>query len=155
MNILRKHNSKKGTSTVEAVIILPILVMLTFGGLKYGLLFLRAQQITNVARQACRLAIRPYSEDTYGNAYVREEIDRLMAAISLGDVEYTPEYLTGEDSDIPVDNVFSMGSGDSLTLRVTVPTDHIDSLTLVNWLPLPDDIVAQVTMSKEGVNPTP
>ena len=148
MNILRKHNSKKGTSTVEAVIILPILVMLTFGGLKYGILFLRAQQITNVARQACRLAIRPYSDKTTDNAFVNAEITRLMTAIGLQSEYDPPEYLDKDGGEVA--NIFSMGTGESLTLRLTVSTDNIDNLTLVNWLPLPDEIAAQVTMSKEG-----
>ena len=138
MNILRKHNSKKGTSTVEAVIILPILVMLTFGGLKYGLLFLRAQQVTNVARQACRLAIRPYviDDDITGED---GEIPRLMEAIGLMDSGYS----------VSMPDVESVGTGNPLTLTLTVPTTSVN-LTLVNWLPLPENIVAQVTMSKEG-----
>ncbi|MHC4962207.1 MAG: TadE/TadG family type IV pilus assembly protein [Planctomycetota bacterium] len=143
MNILKRKSAKKGTSSVEAVIILPVLVMLTFGGLKYGVLFLRAQQITNVARQACRLAIRPYSD----NVIVNAEIDRLMTAIGLGSEYDPPAYLDEADTATTVDAV---GTGESLTLRLTVSTDNIDNLTLVNWLPLPDDIQVEITMSKEG-----
>ena len=76
-----------------------------------------------------------------------------MTAIGLGDVSYVSQYL--DQGGAEVENIFSMGTGQSLTVRVTLPTDRIDNLTLVNWLPLPDNIVAQVTMSKEGVNPTP
>jgi hypothetical protein len=142
MNILRKYNSNKGTSTVEAVIILPVLVLLTFGGLKYGLLFLRAQQITNVARQACRLAIRPHvtNDDITSTENPLGEIPRLMSAIGLGDSGYT----------ISMPDVTSVPVGDPLTIKLTLPTDRVDNLTLVNWLPLPDNIVAVVTMSKEG-----
>lgn len=136
MNILRKCNSNKGTTTVEAVIILPILVLLTFGGLKYGLLFLRAQQITNVARQACRLAIRPYANNTL----VHTEINDLMSAIGFASSDYT----------VTMPDVGSVAVADSLTLGVTLKTDRIDKLTLVNWLPLPPTISAEVTMSKEG-----
>lgn len=145
MDILRKYKPKKGISSVEAVIILPILVMITFGGLKYGLLFIRAQQITNVARQSCRLAIRPESTD----AIVDAEILRLMKGIGLEDDYNTPLYLDGGGSAVAVDGV---STGASLTVRITVPTDRIDNLTLVKWLPLPDTIVAEVTMSKEGPN---
>jgi len=134
MNTLSKKKARSGTSTVEAVIILPVLVLMTFGGLKYGLLFLRAQQITNVARQACRLAIRPYAD----NALVDNEIDRLMTAVGLED------YYTRTMPDVS-----SVGTGDELTLTVTLDTDCVE-LTLVNWLPLPENIVAQVSMSKEG-----
>ena len=134
MNILRKHNPKKGVSAVEAIIILPILVLITFGGLKYGLLFLRAQQITNVARQACRLAIRPYAD----NALVDNEINRLMTAVGLED------YYTRTMPDVS-----SVTTGDELTLTIMLDTDCVE-LALVKWLPLPENIVAQVTMSKEG-----
>lgn len=137
---MKTHNDKnkrKGTSTVEAVIILPILVMMTFGGLKYGVLFLRAQQVTNVARQACRLAIRPYAD----NDDVNLEIDRLMKAIGFSDTDYSV--------DMPAD-ITAVATADDLTLGVTFSTDRVDNLTLVNWLPLPETITAQVTMSKEG-----
>jgi hypothetical protein len=141
MNTLKRFKSKKGTSAVEAVIILPILVLLTFGGLKYGLLFLRAQQITNVARQACRLAIRPYSD----NDDVEAEILRLMTAIGLEDY-----YSVQMPEDITLAPSGSMSVGQELELRVIVSTDRIDKLTLVNWLPLPEEIGGEVTMSKEG-----
>jgi hypothetical protein len=110
---------------------------LTFGGLKYGLLFLRAQQVTNVARQACRLAIRPYET----NANVNAEIDRLMVAIGFSSSDYSV--------DMPAD-IEGVPTAGSLTLGVTFLTDRVDNLTLVKWLPLPDSILAQVTMSKEG-----
>ena len=142
MKILRKHNSDKGTSTVEAVIILPILVLLTFGGLKYGLLFLRAQQITNVARQACRLAIRPYvtNDEIIGTGDPLGEIPRLMSAIGFSDSDYT----------VDMPDVTSVSTGASLTLAIVMDTDRVDNLTLVKWLPLPPEIRAEVTMSKEG-----
>lgn len=138
MNILRKYNSKKGISSVEAVIILPVLVLITFGALKYGLLFLRAQQITNVARQTCRLAIRPYADNTL----VTNEIDRLMTAIGLEN-DYT----------VTMPDVSAVATADNLTLGITLDTDRIDNLTLVHWLPVPPTITAEVTMSKEGPGP--
>jgi hypothetical protein len=118
MKFLRKYNSKKGISSVEAVIILPILVMITFGGLKYGVLFIRAQQITNVARQACRLAIRPQSTD----AIVDAEILRLMAGIGLENDYDTPEFLDEGGNAVSVNGV---ETGEPLTLRITLPTDRV------------------------------
>ena len=136
MNIVRKHNSNKGTSTVEAIIILPLLVLMTFGGLKYGLLFLRAQQVTNVARQACRLAIRPGADNTL----VNDEIDRLMAAIGFSTSDYS----------VSMPDVASVPLADDVTLAIILDTDSVDNLTLVNWLPLPPTITARITMCKEG-----
>ncbi|MCI0499667.1 MAG: pilus assembly protein [Planctomycetales bacterium] len=129
-------SNRRGTTTVELAIILPVLVVLTFGALKYGLLFLRAQQVTNVARQACRLAIRPYAT----NAMVENEIDRLMTAIGLDDTGYS----------VVMPAVDSLVTAEELTLEITVPTEKIDKLTLPIWLPLPDNIIAEVSMSKEG-----
>lgn len=43
-----KNTSRRGTMVVETAIILPLLLLLTFGGLKYGWLFIKWQQINNI-----------------------------------------------------------------------------------------------------------
>ena len=45
MNKQRKNKSRRGTMVVEAALILPLLLILTFGGIKYGWLFIKWQQL--------------------------------------------------------------------------------------------------------------
>ncbi|MBE3092327.1 MAG: pilus assembly protein [Chloroflexi bacterium] len=49
-------SGEKGTSAVEFAIILPILVMLVFGIIQFGLVFNKYIAITHAAREGARLA---------------------------------------------------------------------------------------------------
>jgi Flp pilus assembly protein TadG len=50
-----KKGFRRGLETVEAAIMLPLVMLITFGALKYGWLFLKAQQINNVASSLSRM----------------------------------------------------------------------------------------------------
>ncbi|OQY05716.1 MAG: hypothetical protein B6I25_05260, partial [Planctomycetales bacterium 4572_13] len=56
MEYRRKNKSHRGTAIVETALVLPLLLLLTFGGIKYGWLFIKWQQITNVTRHVARYA---------------------------------------------------------------------------------------------------
>lgn len=52
-----KINDRKGASAIEFAIILPVLVVLLFGALEYGLLIYNQQVITNAGREGARAGI--------------------------------------------------------------------------------------------------
>lgn len=57
-------SGEKGTSAVEFAIILPILIMLVFGIIQFGLVFNKYIAITHAAREGARLAaVGLYEED--------------------------------------------------------------------------------------------
>ncbi len=116
---------------------MPILVLVTFGAIKYGWLIYRLQQVTNVTRQAARLAIRPSATDAEVNA----AIDSLMSRAGLSKDLYTAE----------VQNL-GASPGSAITVSITVPTDSakIDLVQTNGLLPKPKDLSISVTMSKEG-----
>lgn len=128
---------------VEAALILPLLLILTFGGIKYGWLFIKWQQATNVARHAVRYAIRP----TIDSAQTVSLIDELMtnAEMDKGKVNYTPSVTYGAD-DYPTGNIV----GDTVTVQIIVPVADVDILKLTGLLPTPTTLTARMTMSKEG-----
>jgi Flp pilus assembly protein TadG len=126
-----------GISTVEVALLLPLLLLLTFGVIHYGWLFLKAQQITNAARCGARVGIRYGS----GSGEVEAAVINRMASsginIGAGDITISPA------------DIFSLDAGDPVTVRVTVVTADV---ALMNWsrLPSPDTLAASVTMAKEG-----
>ena len=75
-------------------LVLPILLLLSLGALRYGWLFLKAQEITNATRYGARVAIRP-------NATIEDDvepaIENLMAAAGMAkaisdyEVTFDPE----------------------------------------------------------------
>jgi len=127
----------RGAAAVEAAIILPLLLLITFAVIEYGWLFLKSQQVTNAARNGVRVAIRYYAI----NATVDNTIDSLMASAGMGSSGYSKTYTPANISDASVGGV--------VTVTVSVPSANVD---IVNYslLPRPTNIRASVTMAKEG-----
>ena len=127
-----KSGHNKGMATVEAAFVFPVLLLLIFGAIHYGWLFMRANQIANAARQGVRAAI--VNRDVAGAvAFVMTK-----AGLSTGD--YTM-------------STFNIGAlaGDPVTVEVTVQTAN-SKIGLINipMLPTPTRLSASVTMAKEG-----
>jgi len=129
---------RPGTATVEAAIVFPLLLILTLGAIQYGWLFLKAQQITNAARQGARIAILP---DVTADDDVYPAIDALMTAAGLGSSGYTRTVTPGV--------LGSLGPGQPVTVRITLPGASVDIMG-TGLLPTPENLVAAVTMAKEG-----
>ena len=55
-NVKRKPGNA-GSAVIEAALVLPVLILVTFGTIEYGWLFLKSQQIGNAARNASRMGI--------------------------------------------------------------------------------------------------
>ena len=58
-SIKRQLHRRDGLAVVEMAIVLPLLILLTFGMIEYGWLFLRSQEISNAARQGARIGVWP------------------------------------------------------------------------------------------------
>ncbi|MEJ2647737.1 MAG: TadE/TadG family type IV pilus assembly protein, partial [Sedimentisphaerales bacterium] len=142
MALVRKHNeNKKGLAIVEVAIVFPLLLIVTLGAIRYGWLFLKAEQITNAARMGARIAVLPDSTaDT-----VCAAVNNLMTAANINPDDCT---VTITPADIG-----SLQVGDSLSVRVTVPCSAVDIMDVPIFSDLePEDwnLGAEVTMAKEG-----
>lgn len=119
---------------VEMALVLPILLLLTFAVIEYGWLTFRASQVNQAARHGARIAVRPA-------ATVEEVMDAVAEIMEgAGLAEYT---LTITPSDPAID------VGEPVTVNVSVDYGPI-SLTGSSFVPVPDTLVGNVTMAKEG-----
>ena len=149
---IRKKN-RRGAATVEMAIVFPLLLMLTLGGIRYGWLFLKWQQITNAARYATRIAIR--ADATVGE--VSGAIDTLFdpnrADISGHTVKfYKTEYVDGAEVLTEIFDV-SEDVGVPITVEITVPHENVDIMIVPLVTDLEPDgwkLGASTTMTKEG-----
>lgn len=134
---LEMRESRRGTATLETALVLPLLLLLTFALIEYGWLFLRAQEITNGARQGARIAVRPDAT----NADVQASITAAMETAGIAGylVTFSPENVHDEN----------LYPGDSVTVIITVPYDSVRLMGLP-WIPVPQDLRASVSMAKEG-----
>ena len=113
----------------------PLLIILTFGIIEYGWMFLKAHQITNAVRNASRLAIRPNAT----NAQIVTSVSDLMTLANI-----TGYQITFNPADISLVNV-----GETVGVEVSVPWEEIAIINLP-LLPKPATIQASSTMAKEG-----
>jgi len=137
----RKGNRSRGAAAVEAALVMPILLLVSFGAIKYGWLFLRAQQITNAARYGARVAIRADASSTD----VTTAIANLMTAAGMGSSGYS--VTISLEGGIPWED---LEMGNAITVEVSVPGANIDIMN-VPLFPDVGDIGASVTMAKEGI----
>jgi Flp pilus assembly protein TadG len=138
--IEKQHNRRirRGTTIVEAALVLPLLLTLTFAGIEYGWMMLCDQQLANVAEQATRAAATP----TATNATVTSEVTTLMGAASMGSSGYTVTFNPT--------NVATVTKGNSVTVTISVPYKNVE-VTGVTLFPLPATISSSSTVIKEGV----
>jgi Flp pilus assembly protein TadG len=59
----RPWSSEAGSELVEFALVLPLLLLVLFGIIDFGLLFQRYQVVTNAAREGARVAVLPLYED--------------------------------------------------------------------------------------------
>ena len=139
MDILRtqKKNGSRGMVAVEAALVFPLLILLTFGAIKYGWLFLKVQQITNATRYGARLAILP---DATGDE-VKTAIINMMTAANIP--------VTVDNITITPVDISSLSVGDSIEVRIIIPAEDVDIMD-VSIFPSVGNLGASVTMAKEG-----
>ena len=108
----KKHRS--GAMAVEAALVFPLLLLLTLGTIRYGGLFLKAQQITNAARMGARIAVLPNSS-----------IDDVQTAISnlMNSANINPDDCTVT---ITPAEIYDLDVGDSVTVHIEVPCESVD-----------------------------
>lgn len=138
MDDQRNSKSRRGTTIVETAIVLPLLLVMSFAIIKYGWLFLKSQQITNAARQVARVAIRKGDRSA--------DINTMFTAL-MNNSNITGANLTVT----PAGGVQSVEG--MVTVKVAVDTAKVDILKLDGpwlFLPSPDQLSAEVIMSKEG-----
>ncbi len=132
-----QRRESSGVVTVELALTVPILLLLTFGLIEYGWMFLKSQELTNAVRRGTRVAVR--ADATTSD--VVATIDEMMNAADLGG--------SGYQVTITPSDVSSAVSGDVVTVEISVPYENI---TLANTpiIPTPSTLQASTSMAKEG-----
>jgi Flp pilus assembly protein TadG len=83
-------SSESGAELIEFALALPLLLLLGFGIMDFGLLFQRYEVITNAAREGARVAVLP----GYSTADVIARVDQFMSASGLNAARPAPVIVT-------------------------------------------------------------
>ena len=132
---VRNNQERRGTVTIEAALVFPILLLLTLALVEYGWMFLKAQQTTNAARNGARIGA--LAQSTTADAYAAVSSLMDTAGMSGYSVTCTPE------------EVGSLPPGETLKVEVTIPYANV-ALLGTPFVPVPENLTASVSMAKEG-----
>lgn len=133
-----KHErDEQGLASVEMAIISLVLVMLTFGGMEYGWMFYRLQEVSNVSREGARTAVLPDSS----NGDVTTRVANLMTSFGMGGTGYTVTTNPGD--------VTSAAVQQAVTVTISVPYSSV-GLTGMPIFPTPANLTSSATMAREG-----
>ena len=123
---------------IEAVVILPLLLVLLIGGLEFAWAFTKKVEVTNAARIGARTA------SLYSSSYGQVESAVSDQMISAGfPVDAWTLVITPQDP-------ASVGSGEPVTVRIEAQYGSVSLGGLSDWLPMPDIISSESVMRKEG-----
>jgi hypothetical protein len=149
----RKRRATAGIATVEAVIVLPVMLMLVFGIAEFGISFTRWNSLTNAVREGARAGVVFRSPCDAGSVeeLVRKTVSDFAASsgVEPGDISFP--LING------VEGVYGAcdGSGTQLTVAASVKYDFVllDGITKVipGGDPLPSimDLSARTVMRNE------
>ena len=117
---IRRHRiikSEKGASAVEFALILPILVILVFGIVQFGIAYNNYIALTHAAREGARLAAVNMDE-TEGIEWFENRIRESAPSVSIESIT-----LSGQDGNI----------GDSVAVTVTGEVLNIEIPLAGSW----------------------
>lgn len=135
------NDGRKGAALVELAIVLPLLLVLIFGIIEFGLLLYNRQIITNASREAARFGIV-------------QDIPRKTGAEITAVVDaYCANHLITFGSPAPpttvVDNSAGTNFGDDLRVTVTYPYDFLVLPNFITTLSSIQTIRADTVMKYE------
>jgi Flp pilus assembly protein TadG len=112
----RKRRAEAGTSTVEAVIVLPVMLMLVFGIAEFGISYTRWNSLTNAVREGARVGVVFRSPCDAGpvTTLVKTTVSNFANSSGIDPSEITTT-VTGACT----------GTGTQLTVAATVPYNFV------------------------------
>lgn len=142
---LTKYKRRRGTAAVEAALMMPLVVLMTFALIKFGWLYVKVQQINNAARHGARVAVRADSD----NGTVQTEIDALMANVWPSGAGAPPDgwyTVTFEPGDVD-------GLAKGTIITISIETNYAGTpldIMPMPLVPVPGSIGGTASMAKEG-----
>ncbi|MEO5866126.1 MAG: TadE/TadG family type IV pilus assembly protein [Sphingomonas sp.] len=130
----RCRGNRRGTSTIEFALVLPLFGYLLYGILGYGQYFLLAHNVQQIANDAARATVAGLSADerrTLATSAIDHELGSLRT-LSAGDVSSS------------VDE-----TSDTVTVRVRLDASNVP-LIRNSFIPMPDAVIERRAVVRPG-----
>jgi len=137
--IARKRRAQAGTSTVEAVIVLPVMLLLVFSIAELGIAFTRSNSLTNAVREGARAGVvfRTPCDAGPVTTLVTTTVSTFANSSGIDPADITTT-VTGACT----------GTGTQLTVDATVPYNFVALDSLAGIVPSLD-LTARTVMRNE------
>lgn len=130
-----RHRDRRGIESIEAAIVLPLVLMVIFAGFEYSWALLRTIQLDHAARLGARHAALDGSTAAAVQTRVGESLN------SLG--------ITGAQITIDPAQPDLAAPGTAISVRIEVPYSDIGLLGLGGLMPLPSSLGGHASMVRE------
>lgn len=143
---------RRGTSVVEAAIVMTLLITLTMGLLQYGWMFTKWSQVQDAARQGARVAVLPSttSSDSISNG-TTGVVDTVMSNDGMSSSGYTVTIYMTHNGTKSLINWATLQTGDIITVVVQVTYSNVQAFSVSSSIvPAPSTLTATVSMTREG-----
>ncbi len=143
---IARYKRRRGTAAVEAALMMPLVVLMTFALIKYGWLYVKVQQINNAARHGARVAARADSD----NGDIDTEIAALMASVWPSGAGAPPaDWYVVTPNPAVIDANLATGTIVTITITVTYAGTKLDIISMP-LVPVPGSIAGTASMAREG-----
>jgi Flp pilus assembly protein TadG len=105
---------ERGAALVEFAAVAPLLLLILFGIIEYGYIFMVRQTVTHAAREGCRIAVLQTTEEPY--AEVTDRVAEIMATTGVTNYTVVMTHPTAESPmeavqiSVPIEEVSLVGS---------------------------------------------
>ncbi|NLX14007.1 MAG: pilus assembly protein [Phycisphaerales bacterium] len=154
-----RRPGRRGVATVEMAVVAPLLLLLLFGAIEFGWIFLVQQTMTNSAREACRMAvlqgadrdaiIEHFRSAMRGTGLVDGQIKDGDSTAPCPAGSACGDWTLNLPSQAVLDDRSS--ANETVTITVTVPNTKVSLAGLARVIGFKRSLHASCTMRKEGV----
>lgn len=134
---------RRGNAVLEAALVFPILISLTFGCIEFGHFFYVKHTLQGAAREGARAAATPTST----SSDVTTAVNNAMAATGISSTKYTTTIRNSSDT-ANVDPSTAT-AGTAILVKVTATWGQVGMRPL-GLISSSKSVVGQTTMRKEG-----
>lgn len=135
MSVRRRTRVPRGSESIEAVIALPIVLLVLFSGFEYAWALLRSVQIDHAARVGARHAALAGSTA----ADVQSKVGTSLDALGI----------TGAQVVVDPAQPELAPPGTAISVRIEVSYSNVGLLGLQNLMPLPSSLSGHASMVRE------
>lgn len=137
------RRARRGSAVMDAALVFPILISLTFGSVEFGHFFFTKHTFQGAAREGARRAIVPGET----NANVISSVGQTMTAAGFSSGQYTVQIRNATDT-ANVD-VATATAGTGILVKVYAPWGSV-GIRPLGLISTSKNVTGQTVMRKEG-----